>query len=57
MRGDFNDYKRSKRKIRYFAGHFAILRTYRNDTAVTRTSSGIRDYQESDLGWVEQLFV
>ena len=25
MRGDFNDYKRSKRKIRYFAGHFAIL--------------------------------
>lgn len=22
---------------------------------VTRTSSGIRDYQESDLGWVEHV--
>ena len=24
---------------------------------VTRTSSGIRDYQESDLGWVEHVIV
>ena len=47
------DNKRSVRKIWYFT---LTLRYYERVNVipkVTRTSGGIRDYQEEDLRWVE----